>query len=390
MAVSTMVSSMDLALSSQISEDATFSDMSDFPPPRNHPIPGSGSCLSADDNCSGKSPAEFNFNETSLSLFQNAPLSSPEPDRFSSHIVGARGPPDFSIGDTSMDILESMPLDLCLVQPTYGGPTMSNPPPSVQPAAFNHACTASHSQSSGASSPERNGVTDSSGSSVGDDKEIPRQLRTASRKPENASRRHRSTLQKKDSKVTFAQKRARDCHNETEKRYRDRLNSQYTALLNMIPLGSQTIIHQNSSPNTNESQLRVSRSVSRGEILDAARNYIQTLEQTQEVLRQEKEQLTKAIETVKARVQDQDYEASDFYRVAGIPNHMSHPEKILQCLRRFSDRWELGKHSELDAAVASLRILTTESSLELFTVTTSLISGLYVSRSLTMLLVKHA
>lgn len=65
----------------------------------------------------------------------------------------------------------------------------------------------------------------------------------------------------------------------------------------MIPIASQTDSEESDSVSTDESvdlQGRArndSRGVSRGEILDVARQYIQTLEREGEVLQREREQL---------------------------------------------------------------------------------------------------
>ncbi|KAH6874210.1 hypothetical protein B0T10DRAFT_552961 [Thelonectria olida] len=302
----TTICPLDLVLSRHTTENGTESEIGRFTPAWEQSILGSENYSKKSafcENCYGMGPVGPCFHDSSLSPFQSTTVSSPESGCISSPIVDVGTVLNF--WDTSMDIMESIPWDLSIGQPTYCGLPTSDLSQEFHTTP-NHTRTAAYRERSKAFSPRKKSeATEAPRSLVGDDKGSTRKLLTASRKPKNGGGKNRSSAsQQEDPRITFAQKRARDCHNRVEKQYRDRLNSRYITLLNMIPVRavtSQTDSEESGSASTDESVgLRGkvhndSRGVSRGEILDAARQYIQTLEREEEVLQREREQLLRRI-----------------------------------------------------------------------------------------------
>ncbi|EXK23536.1 hypothetical protein FOMG_19701 [Fusarium oxysporum f. sp. melonis 26406] len=89
------------------------------------------------------------------------------------------------------------------------------------------------------------------------------QLRSASRKPKN--RRHRVA-------APSTQAHARECHNLVEKQYRTRLKSQFGRLLAVLPAANTRNLTDRDS-GANQGQV-----LSRGQVLDLARDHILELE----------------------------------------------------------------------------------------------------------------
>ncbi|KAH8656407.1 hypothetical protein BGZ61DRAFT_464478 [Ilyonectria robusta] len=296
----------DLVLSCRTSENATASEIGHFPYAWDQSIPRSDNYYKKApfyENYYGKGPAGLCFNDSALSPFQSTAVSSLESDRISSPILDAEMALNF--WDVSMDIMESIPWDLSLGQPLYGGLPTLDLSQDVQTASDYTHTTAYRQISEAFSLSGKRGERESTRSLVGDDKGGTRKLPTASRKSKNSGGKNRSLAsEKEDHQITFAQKHARDCHNRAEKQYRDRLNSRFTTLLNMIPITSQTDSEESGSVSTDGSvDMRSkarndSRGVSRGEILDAARQYIQTLEREEEVLQREREQLLRRMHKI--------------------------------------------------------------------------------------------
>ncbi|KAJ4224226.1 hypothetical protein NW757_014352 [Fusarium falciforme] len=140
----------DRVLSCRTSENAAASEIGHFPPTWNQSIPRS-------DNYSekapffetyyGKAPPDLCYNDSALLPFQSTAVSSPESDYISSPILDVEMALDF--WDTSMDIMESIPWDLSLDQPTYGGLPTSDLSQDVQTAS-GYTRTAAYRQQSDA------------------------------------------------------------------------------------------------------------------------------------------------------------------------------------------------------------------------------------------------
>ncbi|EMT72277.1 Allergen Fus c 3, partial [Fusarium odoratissimum] len=105
------------------------------------------------------------------------------------------------------------------------------------------------------------------------------QLRSASQKPKN-----RKNHQPAPSRDIV---RARKCHNQVEKKYRNRLRIQFENLLAVLPTA------QASTYTDRDTAGHIGYSLSRGQVLDAARDRILELEKKVELLNQENNWLLK-------------------------------------------------------------------------------------------------
>lgn len=95
------------------------------------------------------------------------------------------------------------------------------------------------------------------------------QLRAASRKPKN--RRYKVT--------TDTPARVRECHHLAEKQYRTRLKAQFESLLAVLPASrTNTLADRDSSPSSGQV-------LSRGQVLDLARERILELEEEIGIMR---------------------------------------------------------------------------------------------------------
>lgn len=105
-------------------------------------------------------------------------------------------------------------------------------------------------------------------------------LRSASRKRKNLVR--RNTMPEKEA-------RARECHNNVEKKYRNRLTSNFEALLAVLP-EAQLLAQCDQSGR----QMR-GRQFTRGQVLDAAIDRILTLEKEAETLTATRDRLLRDV-----------------------------------------------------------------------------------------------
>ncbi|KAM5353168.1 hypothetical protein ACJZ2D_016939 [Fusarium nematophilum] len=199
---------------------AAASAIGHCPPAWDHSIPGSDDYSEkapfSVENYYGKDFAGLCFNDSALSPFQTTAVSPAESDCISSPILDVEMALNF--WGTSMDIMESIPWDLSLDQPTYGGLPTAYLSQDVQTASDYTRTTAHRQQSDAISLRGKGRERDSTRSLVDDDEGSTRKLRTASRKSKNSGGKNRSPAsQKEDHQISFAQKRARDYYNRVEK-----------------------------------------------------------------------------------------------------------------------------------------------------------------------------
>ncbi|KAM5353047.1 hypothetical protein ACJZ2D_017075 [Fusarium nematophilum] len=138
----------DRVLSCRTSENAAASEIGHFPPTWDQSIPRSDNYSEKApffENYYGKVSPSLCFNDSALSPFQSTAVSPPESDCIPSPILDVEMVLDF--WDTSMDIMESIPWDLSLDQPTYGGLPTLDRPQDVQTASGYTRTTAYRQQS---------------------------------------------------------------------------------------------------------------------------------------------------------------------------------------------------------------------------------------------------
>ncbi|KAJ9419084.1 hypothetical protein FOXG_16142 [Fusarium oxysporum f. sp. lycopersici 4287] len=331
----------DLVLSCRTSENAVASEIGQFPPVWDQPIPRSDYYSNKTpfyENYYGKDFPGLFFDGPAQSPFQSTADSSPESDCISSPILDVDMTLNFS--DTSMDIMEPIPWDLSLDQPTYGGLPTSDLSQDVQTASDYNRTTAYRQQSDAfslgtvASKPWAEPGLD--GAQEDDHTSSSRQKRTArSRRQKRDNRKSSetslantggapsvsdaaspsftpqysrasigsgstpmasaaSTASSRQAKLRSAshtsknshsrpndtpkERRTRASHNLVEKQYRNRLNAQFESLLSVLP--EQLRAANNGNGDTDDSEGNdADRRVSKGEVLEMARKHIQLLEQ---------------------------------------------------------------------------------------------------------------
>ncbi|EWZ78206.1 hypothetical protein FOCG_17342 [Fusarium oxysporum f. sp. radicis-lycopersici 26381] len=332
----------DLVLSCRTSENAVASEIGQFPPLWDQPIPRSDyypNKAPSYENYYGKDFPDLFFDGPAQSPFQSTADSSPESDCISSPILDVDMTLNFS--DTSMDIMEPIPWDLSLDQPKYGGLPTSDLSQDVKTASDYNRTTAYRQQSDAFSlgtvasnpwaepGPDEGQEDDHTSSS--------RQKRTArSRRQKRDNRKSSetslantgggapslsdaaspsftpqysrasigsgstpmasaaSTASSRQAKLRSAsrtsknshsrpndtpkERRTRASHNLVEKQYRNRLNAQFESLLSVLPEQLRAVNNGNGDTDDSEGN-DADRRVSKGEVLEMARKHIQLLEQ---------------------------------------------------------------------------------------------------------------
>ncbi|KAH8650801.1 hypothetical protein BGZ61DRAFT_231450 [Ilyonectria robusta] len=141
------------------------------------------------------------------------------------------------------------------------------------------------------------------------------QLRTASRKPKKRSRKktREASLRSSPKECTHQRRLALDSHNQVEKQYRERLNMQYMSLLTMLPadLDRKSIVAHTTEASddtggrdtggngdTRGGRVCSDNSISKGEVLDMARMYIERMEREGELLLQERDRLLSSADLI--------------------------------------------------------------------------------------------
>lgn len=107
-------------------------------------------------------------------------------------------------------------------------------------------------------------------------------LRSASRASKNANH---------NPPATAEEKRSRECHNQVEKQYRNRLNAQFESLLDALPENMRRGESSNDGDHNYEGFSSAERKVSRAEVLDMARRHIKLLERECALLEGERDDL---------------------------------------------------------------------------------------------------
>lgn len=114
---------------------------------------------------------------------------------------------------------------------------------------------------------------------------------------------------KEDLVLTPKQRRARNSHNKVERKYRDRLNTQYVHLLAVLPIslqrgGGEGVTADTSKPSKKPGSggNKGDRGICKGEILDMATSRIKALEQEAEFLQQERDSLLTSVDGLQAMV----------------------------------------------------------------------------------------
>ncbi|KAH7159706.1 hypothetical protein B0J13DRAFT_539484 [Dactylonectria estremocensis] len=117
-------------------------------------------------------------------------------------------------------------------------------------------------------------------------------LCTASRKPKHSTSSILSR-QKEEPGPTSRRTLARNSHNQVEKKYRNRLNQHFLNLLNVLPRILEADVQKDLTLGGNRgckfgrAQQDQNMQLSKGEVLEMARRYIQTLKQERDELHQE-------------------------------------------------------------------------------------------------------
>jgi hypothetical protein len=147
------------------------------------------------------------------------------------------------------------------------------------------------------------------------------QLRTASRKPKLLSGSSMDTEAPDDDDLTTEERRARQSHNQVEKQYRNRLNQQFESLLAVLPTDRRrsSLSSDGKAKGKNEEGINPrirggtasigteddDRRLSKAEVLDMARQRIETLEQDCLNLQNERTELMNNMSQVRHAVAKQ-------------------------------------------------------------------------------------
>ncbi|RYP17821.1 hypothetical protein DL765_004305 [Monosporascus sp. GIB2] len=107
-------------------------------------------------------------------------------------------------------------------------------------------------------------------------------LRSASRASKNANH---------NPPATAEERRSRECHNQVEKQYRNRLNAQFESLLDALPENMRRGEGGGDGGHLFEGFRLPERKVSRAEVLDMARRHIKLLEEECALLEGERDEL---------------------------------------------------------------------------------------------------
>ncbi len=115
-------------------------------------------------------------------------------------------------------------------------------------------------------------------------------LRSASRASKNANH---------NPPATAEERRSRECHNQVEKQYRNRLNTQFEHLLDALPENMRKGEGVNDRDHGFEGLGSAERKVSRAEVLDMARRHIKLLERECALLEGERDELRDSVERLR-------------------------------------------------------------------------------------------
>ncbi|RYP47339.1 hypothetical protein DL768_006590 [Monosporascus sp. mg162] len=115
-------------------------------------------------------------------------------------------------------------------------------------------------------------------------------LRSASRASKNANH---------NPPTTAEERRSRECHNQVEKQYRNRLNAQFESLLDALPENMRRGEDGDDGGYPFEGLHSPERKVSRAEVLDMARRRIKLLEKECALLESERDELRDNVEKLR-------------------------------------------------------------------------------------------
>ncbi|KAI0014046.1 hypothetical protein F4779DRAFT_203551 [Xylariaceae sp. FL0662B] len=244
----------------------------------------------------GSTTLSLNRTPESLMAYQNHSLPASRIPSNSSYAINGHLPTETDMGSssgTSFTTPAADPFEISFYQPvtpevrpndsaeayhyTYSqgyGASVTSPPMPSPPAGAQHkkhrqiprSRKASYQQSF---SPESSSSTSNIGKS---------RLRSASRTSKNTHH---------NPPATVEERKSRETHNQVEKQYRNRLNSHFESLLDVLPETMQT----GEGDENGESLDLTDRRVSKAEVLDMARRHIQALERECAALEGERDEL---------------------------------------------------------------------------------------------------